>query len=81
MHGSLSVFSLLCSMASETTATTINRYSNTLVLVGIIALGVIGLINLFAHHIGQGLGFIVTSIVLLRIFVWLEKAKLQQSRD
>ncbi|MFK8028480.1 MAG: hypothetical protein AB8C40_10520 [Gammaproteobacteria bacterium] len=68
-------------MASETTASTINRYSNTFVLVGIIALGVIGLINLFAHHVGQGLGFIITSIILLRIFVWLEKAKLQQSRD
>ncbi len=62
-------------MASETTVSTINRYTNTFVLVGIVALGAIGIINIFAGYLSQGLGFAVISLVLLRIFVWIEKSK------
>ena len=67
-------------MASETTVNSVNRFTNTFILVGIITLGLIGLINLFTHHVGEGLGFVFTSLILLRIFVWLEKAKLANVR-
>jgi hypothetical protein len=63
------------SMASETTASIINRYTSTFVLAGIIVLGSIGLLNLFAERVGLGLGFVITSLVLLRVFVWIEKLK------
>ena len=62
-------------MASETTVNSVNRFTNTFILVGIISLGLIGLLNLYSHHIGEGLGFVFTSLILLRIFVWLEKSK------
>jgi len=67
-------------MASETSVTTVNRYTNVIVLAGIIVLWLIGLLHLFNHQVGQGVGLIVTSLVLLRIFVWLEKLKLRGSR-
>jgi len=67
-------------MASETSVTTVNRYTNVIVLAGIIILWLIGLLHLFNHQVGQGVGLIVTSLVLLRIFVWLEKLKLRGSR-
>ncbi len=67
-------------MASETSVTTVNRYTNVIVLAGIIILWLIGLLYLFNHQVGQGVGLIVTSLVLLRIFVWLEKLKLRGSR-
>tara|TARA_R110002096_G_scaffold382482_1_gene576328 strand:- start:1282 stop:1488 length:207 start_codon:yes stop_codon:yes gene_type:complete len=62
-------------MASETTVTAINRFSNSVVLAGIIVLGIIGLVNLFAQRVGVGLGIVVTALVLLRVFVWIEKLK------
>ena len=67
----------MLNMASETTVNTINRFTNTLILSGIVMLGLIGIFNIFAQHIGQGLGFVATSIILLRIFVWIEKSKLR----
>ena len=67
-------------MASETTVSTINRFSSTFILVGIIALGLIGLINLFTDHVAQGFGFVSTSLILLRVFVWLEKEKLHNAK-
>jgi hypothetical protein len=66
-------------MASETTVSNINRFTNTLVLAGIVALGSIGLINLFAERVGLGLGFIITSLILLRVFVWIEKLKINNA--
>jgi len=66
-------------MASENTVSTINRSTNIVVLAGIVALGAIGLINLFAERIGMGLGFVVTSLILLRIFVWIEKLKIHRA--
>ena len=62
-------------MASETTVSTINRFTNSFVLAGILVLGSIGLVNLFAERVGLGLGFVVTSLILLRVFVWIEKLK------
>ncbi len=67
-------------MASETSTTTINRYTSFIVLTGIVILWLIGIIHLFNHQVGQGAGLIITSAVLLRVFVWLEKAKLRNSR-
>lgn len=67
-------------MASETTVNNINRFSGTIVLLGIVLLGLIGMVNLFNDYIGKGLGFIVTSIILLRLFVWIEKIKLRSGR-
>ena len=67
-------------MASETTVTSVNRFTNTFVLIGIVTLGLIGIMNLFMHHVGEGLGFVFTSLILLRIFVWLEKSKVSNSR-
>lgn len=67
-------------MASETTAANVNRFTNTFVLVGIITLGLIGILNIFSQRVGEGLGFAVTALILLRIFVWLEKAKLRNVR-
>ena len=67
-------------MSSETTAANVNRFTNTFVLVGIITLGLIGILNIFSQRVGEGLGFAVTALILLRIFVWLEKAKLRNAR-
>ncbi len=67
-------------MASETTVTSVNRFTNTFILVGIVVLGLIGMINLFTDNVGEGAGFVFTSLILLRIFVWLEKSKLRNSR-
>ena len=62
-------------MASETTVSAVNRFTNTFVLAGIVALGAIGIVNIFSERVGMGLGFVVTSLILLRIFVWIEKSK------
>ncbi|MDW3095497.1 MAG: hypothetical protein R8G33_07490 [Gammaproteobacteria bacterium] len=67
-------------MASETTVNNVNRFTSTFVLIGIVLLGLIGMINLFNDYVGKGLGFIVTSIILLRLFVWIEKLKSQTAR-
>lgn len=67
-------------MASETSITTVNRYTNVIVLAGIILLWLIGLFHLFNQQVGQGVGLIVTALVLLRVFVWLEKQKLTNAR-
>ena len=67
-------------MASETNVTSINRYTNVIVLSGILLLWLIGLFHLFNHQVGQGVGLIITSLVLLRIFVWLEKLKVKNIR-
>ena len=66
-------------MASETTITNINRYTNVLILAGIIILWLIGLIHLFNQQVGHGVGLIIVSLVLLRIFVWIEKMKVRNS--
>ncbi len=68
-------------MASENTVNNINRFTGTFVLVGIVLLGLIGMLNLFNDYVGKGLGFIITSIVLLRLFVWIEKLKIQGGRS
>lgn len=67
-------------MASESTVSAVNRFTNTFVLAGIVALGAIGMVNLFAERVGLGLGFVVTSLILLRVFVWIEKSKAQIQR-
>ena len=67
-------------MASETHVTSVNRYTNIIVLSGIVLLWLIGLFYLFNHQVGQGVGLIITSLVLLRIFVWLEKLKVRNVR-
>ena len=67
-------------MASETTITTINRYTNIIILAGIIALWLIGLFHLFNQHVGRGVGLIVVSLILLRLFIWIERLKLRNIR-
>ncbi|MFK7795353.1 MAG: hypothetical protein AB8B89_08395 [Gammaproteobacteria bacterium] len=62
-------------MASENTVSAVNRFTNTFVLAGLVALGAIGVVNLFAERIGLGLGFVITALILLRVFVWIEKSK------
>jgi hypothetical protein len=62
-------------MTSETTVSSINRFTSSFVLAGILALGSIGLVNVFADRVGLGLGFVITSLILLRVFVWIEKLK------
>ncbi len=67
-------------MASHTTVSAVNRFTNMFVLAGIIALGAIGIVNLFSERIGMGLGFVVTALILLRVFVWIEKSKSYAAR-
>jgi len=63
-------------MTTETNSTAaINRYTNFIVLTGIILLWVIGIVHLFDDQVGLGVGLIITSVILLRLFVWIEKSK------
>ena len=70
---------LLLRMASET-SNTINRYTSTIVIIGIMILWTIGIVHLFNQQIGQGAGIIITAAILLRLFVWIEKSKSRSLR-
>ena len=44
------------------------------VIGGIATVGIFGMINLYNDHFARGIGLLIAFMILLRLFVWLEKA-------
>ena len=65
-------------MDSETTkVSAVNLFAYYVVVIGsIIAVGIFGFVNLYNDNLGRGLGLLVIFIILIRLFIWLEKSNM-----